>query len=118
MLPLTATMMPTARITPKLTSRFGARNVCVTGLVSIATGLTVISRVGVSSSYWLLVAGLIPLGVGMGAAMTPATAAITEGLAADGAQKRPRRVKKQHARVLLDHSGRFVPARRPDPAPG
>jgi len=40
----------------------------------------VISRVGISSSYWLLLAGLIPLGIGMGAAMTPATAAITEGL--------------------------------------
>jgi MFS family permease len=32
------------------------------------------------SSYWLLLAGLIPLGAGMGAAMTPATTAITEAL--------------------------------------
>ena len=37
---------------------------------------------GVTSPYWLLVAGLIPLGIGMGAATTPATAAITEGLPA------------------------------------
>ena len=42
----------------------------------------VISRVGTTTPYWLLLAGLIPLGVGMGAAMTPATAAITEGLPA------------------------------------
>jgi len=42
----------------------------------------VISRVGTASPYWLLVAGLFALGVGMGAAMTPATAAITEGLPA------------------------------------
>jgi MFS family permease len=75
-------MMPAARITPKLTARFGARKVYVTGLVLVATGLAIISRVGVGSSYWLLVAGLIPLGVGMGAAMTPATAAITEALPA------------------------------------
>jgi len=81
-LPLAATMMPTARITPRLAARFGARAVCVTGLVLAAAGLAVISRVGVTSPYWLLVAGLIPLGVGMGAAMTPATAAITEGLPA------------------------------------
>ena len=81
-LPLAATMMPTARITPRLAARFGARNVCVTGLVLVAAGLAVISRVGVTSPYWLLVAGLIPLGAGMGAAMTPATAAITEGLPA------------------------------------
>jgi EmrB/QacA subfamily drug resistance transporter len=82
MLPLAAAMMPTARVTPKLAARFGARNVCVSGLVLVATGLAVISRVGTGSPYWLLLAGLIPLGIGMGAAMTPATAAITEGLPA------------------------------------
>jgi EmrB/QacA subfamily drug resistance transporter len=79
-LPLAAAMMPTARVTPKLTARFGARNVCVTGLVLVAAGLVVLSRVTAGSPYWLLLAGLIPLGIGMGAAMTPATAAITEGL--------------------------------------
>jgi EmrB/QacA subfamily drug resistance transporter len=81
-LPLSVAMMPTARIAPKLTARFGGRNVCVTGLTLVAAGLVVISRVGTGSPYWLLLAGLIPLGVGMGAAMTPATAAITEGLPA------------------------------------
>src|ERR1700722_7915398 len=79
-LPLSATMMPTARGTPRLAFRFGARTVCVTGLVLVATGLVIISRVGTDSSYWLILAGLIPLGIGMGAAMTPATAAITEAL--------------------------------------
>ena len=81
-LPLSAAMMPTGRITPKLTARFGARNVCAAGLVLVAAGLVVISRVGTASPYWLLLAGLIPVGIGMGAAMTPATAAITEGLPA------------------------------------
>jgi EmrB/QacA subfamily drug resistance transporter len=81
-LPLAGSMMPTARITPKLAERFGARTVCTAGLVLVAAGLAVISRVGTTSPYWLLLAGLIPLGVGMGAAMTPATAAITEGLPA------------------------------------
>jgi EmrB/QacA subfamily drug resistance transporter len=82
-LPLSAAMMPTARITPRLTARFGARTVSVAGLVLVAAGLTVISRVGTTSPYWLLLAGLIPLGIGMGAAMTPATAAVTEGLPAE-----------------------------------
>jgi MFS family permease len=81
-LPLAAAMMPTGRVTPRLAARFGARSVCVTGLVLVAAGLAVISRVGTATPYWLLLAGLIPLGVGMGAAMTPATAAITEGLPA------------------------------------
>jgi EmrB/QacA subfamily drug resistance transporter len=81
-LPLSATMMPAAKLTPRLTTWFGARNVCVAGLVLVAAGLAVLSRVGTGSSYWLLLAGLIPLGVGMGAAMTPATTAITEALPA------------------------------------
>src|SRR5262249_3492126 len=67
-LPLSVAMMPTARITPKLAVRFGARNVCVAGLLLVAAGLTVISQVGVSSPYWLLLVGLIPVGIGMGAA--------------------------------------------------
>jgi len=81
-LPLALVMMPTGRIIPGLAARFGARAVCATGLVLIAAGLVVVSRIGTSSSYWLLLAGLIPLGIGMAAAMTPATAAITEGLPA------------------------------------
>jgi len=81
-LPLALVMMPAGRIIPSLAARFGARAVCATGLVMVAAGLVVVSRIGTSSSYWLLLAGLIPLGIGMAAAMTPATAAITEGLPA------------------------------------
>jgi EmrB/QacA subfamily drug resistance transporter len=79
-LPLSATMMPAARVTSTLVSRFGPRAVCVTGLVLVAAGLVVISRIGTDTSYLLVLAGLVPLGVGMGAAMTPATSAITEAL--------------------------------------
>ena len=79
-LPLSATMMPTARITSGLAARFGARAVCVTGLLLVAVGLVILSEVGTDSSYWVMLAGLVPLGIGMGAAMTPATAAITEAL--------------------------------------
>jgi MFS family permease len=79
-LPLSATMMPAARVTSGLASRFGARTVCVTGLLLVAAGLVIISWVGTDTSYLLMLAALVPLGVGMGAAMTPATAAITEAL--------------------------------------
>jgi MFS family permease len=79
-LPLSAAMMPAGRMIPKLVARFGTRTVCAAGLVLVAAGLAVISRVGTASPYWLLLAGLVPVGAGMGAAMTPATAAITEGL--------------------------------------
>jgi EmrB/QacA subfamily drug resistance transporter len=79
-LPLSATMMPAARLTPRLTARFGARFVCVTGLLLVAVGLAIISRIGTDSPYLWILAGLVPLGIGMGTAMTPATAAITEAL--------------------------------------
>src|SRR5580693_3356027 len=79
-LPLTAAMMPTSRVTATLVARFGARAVCVAGLLLVAAGLAIISRIGTGTPYWLMLAGLVPLGVGMGAAMTPATAAITEAL--------------------------------------
>jgi hypothetical protein len=35
-----AVMMPAARLTPKLAARFGARTVCVAGLVLAAAGPT------------------------------------------------------------------------------
>jgi EmrB/QacA subfamily drug resistance transporter len=79
-LPLSATMMPTARATAGVAGRFGSRAVCVTGLMLVAAGLLVISRVGTGSPYVLMLTGLVLLGVGMGAAMTPATSAITEAL--------------------------------------
>jgi MFS family permease len=81
-LPLAATLMPSARLAPVLVARTSARTVCATGLVLVAAGLGVISRAGASSPYLLLVAGLVLLGAGMGMAMTPATAAITEALPA------------------------------------
>jgi MFS family permease len=79
-LPLAAAMMPTSRMAPQLAARFGARRVCAAGLVLIAAGLAIVAQLDANSSYWLLAAGLVVLGVGMGAAMTPATTAITEAL--------------------------------------
>jgi len=79
-LPLAATMMPTSRLAPALAARFGPRRVCAAGLVLIAAGLAIIAQLDAGTSYWLLAAGLVVLGVGMGAAMTPATTAITEAL--------------------------------------
>jgi MFS family permease len=79
-LPLAATMIPTSRLAPRLAVRFGPRRVCSAGLILIAAGLAIVAQLESGSSYWLLAAGLVVLGVGMGAAMTPATTAITEAL--------------------------------------
>ena len=74
-------LMPSARVVaPRLAGHLGVMRVSVLGLALIAAGLLVLSRLDGGSSYWLLFTGLVPLGAGMGLAMTPATAAITDAL--------------------------------------
>jgi len=81
LIPMALAMMPAARlIAPRMSARTGPRRVCVLGLVLIIAGLLVLSRLDVTSGYWLLLSGLLPLGAGMGLAMTPATTAITDAL--------------------------------------
>jgi EmrB/QacA subfamily drug resistance transporter len=81
LVPMTLTLMPSARVlSPRLTARIGPAAGCLLGLALIVAGLLVLGHLSQSSSYWLMLAGLIPLGAGMGLAMTPATSAITEAL--------------------------------------
>jgi EmrB/QacA subfamily drug resistance transporter len=81
LVPMALAMMPSARaIAPRLSQHIGSAKVCVLGLGLITGALVVLSRLDEGSSYWLLLTGLIPLGAGMGLAMTPATTAITDAL--------------------------------------
>ena len=80
MLAISAPMLPTARLAPRLVDRFGTRPVCVTGLVLVSAGLAILAQLDAHSGGGWLFAGLFVLGAGMGAAMTPATTAITEAL--------------------------------------
>jgi EmrB/QacA subfamily drug resistance transporter len=82
MLPMAAAMMPTARLAPALVGKLGPRVPMIAGLVLIAAALVVLSQLTGASSYWLIVAGLVPLGIGMGLAMPPATSGITSALPA------------------------------------
>ena len=82
MLPMAATMMPFARLAPRIVARLGARRVCATGLALIAAAMAVLSQLTPSSGYWLLATGLVLLGAGMGLATTPATSGITSALPA------------------------------------
>ncbi len=75
-------MVPTSRLSPRLSARFGARGPWVLGLLGLAAGLAVLSRLGTTSSYPEVAAGLVPLGAGLGLAMPPATTAITDALPA------------------------------------
>jgi MFS family permease len=84
-----AALAPTALImvaraprVPRLTARFGASRVGPAGLAVMAAGLIVAATMGVGASYWHL-AALVPIGVGMALAATPATAAIVGALPDD-----------------------------------
>jgi 2-polyprenyl-6-methoxyphenol hydroxylase-like FAD-dependent oxidoreductase len=79
-LPLAVALMPASRLAAKLTVRYGPRAVGGTGLGLIDAGLAIIAQVGTHSSYGLMAAGLVVLGLGLGTATTPATTSITESL--------------------------------------
>ena len=84
LVPMALTMMPFARgVAPRLAARLGAPRVITAGLALVGAALLVLSLLDETSPYWLLLAGLLPLGAGMGLAMTPATAAITDALPQD-----------------------------------
>jgi EmrB/QacA subfamily drug resistance transporter len=84
LIPMAAGMMPAARVVaPRLVEKAGTRITCCVGLVVAAASFAWLSRLDAGSSYWWLVVGLVPLGAGMGLAMTPATAAVTDALPAE-----------------------------------
>jgi EmrB/QacA subfamily drug resistance transporter len=78
--PLAVAMMALSPRVPRLLERFGPAHVAPIGLLLMAGGFAVLSTAGQGSSYWLLLAGLVPLGVGMALATTPATTAIVSSL--------------------------------------
>jgi EmrB/QacA subfamily drug resistance transporter len=82
MLPLSAAMILTTRRVSVLAEKVGARRLCMAGLALIAAGMLMLAQMAQHTSYVLQLAGIIPLGVGMGLAMTPATTGITEALPA------------------------------------
>src|SRR4051812_2694023 len=81
MLPMVLGLMPTARmLAPRLAERIGTARTSALGLVIAAGAFGWLSTLDAGSSYWPLLVGLVPLGMGMALAMTPATAAITDAL--------------------------------------
>jgi EmrB/QacA subfamily drug resistance transporter len=81
--PVALTVVATAPRVPRLVERVGVRPVGPTGLGLMAVGLFVLSSMDAGSSYWHLLAGALPLGLGMALAATPATTAIVESLPND-----------------------------------
>lgn len=83
MLPFAAGMMGSSRGSVKVAAHLGRARTVVVGLAVLTTALFVLSRLDSDVNYWLLCCTLPFLGVGMGLSMTPSTAMLTDGMAAD-----------------------------------
>ncbi len=83
LLTLPMVLIPLARITPVIAVRLGFARVGPTGLVLMAVGFAIFSRVGVSMTYWVFAVGLVVFAAGMAMAATPATTTITSSLPPD-----------------------------------
>ncbi len=80
--PMALLMMGLSPRVPRLLGRFGPARVGSSGLLSMTVGFALLSTAGAGSTYWLLLAAVILLGVGAALATTPATAAIVSSLPA------------------------------------
>jgi len=78
--PMAVLMMGLSPRVPRLLERFGPARVAPLGLLSMAGGFAVFSTAGVDSAYWLILGGLVLLGIGAALATTPATTAIVSSL--------------------------------------
>jgi EmrB/QacA subfamily drug resistance transporter len=78
--PMAVVVMALSPRVPRLLERFGPARIAPVGLVLMAVGFAVLATADQSSTYWLLLAGLVPLGVGMALATIPATTAIVSSL--------------------------------------
>ena len=80
LLPLPFVLLPVARNAPRVAERVGFRRLGPVGLVSMAIGFALLSRLDAASPYWFFAIGLVLFAFGMGLAGTPATTAITASL--------------------------------------
>jgi EmrB/QacA subfamily drug resistance transporter len=80
LLPMSAVMITTATMAPRIVERLGTKLVVGTGLLIAATGVIALSTVPVSDGYVHLVISMAVLSFGMGLVMAPATESIMGSL--------------------------------------
>ena len=81
-LPMTAVMFSTVQFVPRLSARWGDARLLVTGVALALAGMTWLSRLGETTPFFPAIAlPLVVLGLGMGAALAPLTAAGIAGVA-------------------------------------
>lgn len=83
MFPLALVVMPLSQLVPKLLHVVPVKIVLPAGILSLMSGLLVLTTMDESSGYLRFATGLVILGVGVALTAPPATTAITEGLPRD-----------------------------------
>lgn len=82
LLPMGMAIGAVSRRVPHLSARAGRRPLALAGLGLMAIGMAVLSTLDPHSSYWLVLGGILPIGVGMALAMAPATTDIVAAVPA------------------------------------
>ncbi|MBK5332011.1 MAG: MFS transporter [Ilumatobacteraceae bacterium] len=75
-LPMSPIMVLVATRTPRLAARFGAHRVVATGMTLVAAGLLMFRGLDLDTSYFYVLASIVPLTTGIAMAMSPMTASI------------------------------------------
>ncbi len=76
LLPLALTMLVISLTTPRLTTRFGAHRTVTFGMLSLASGMLLLSRLTPHTPYWYIILCFIPFSSGMALSMSPMTGSI------------------------------------------
>ena len=84
-LPMTVLIILVAPVAGRISDRIGPRPLVAGGMVVLAGGLVVFSRMGMHESFWGLLPGMLLGGLGMAGAMAPVTAAAMSSVRPDKA---------------------------------
>jgi Na+/melibiose symporter-like transporter len=76
LLPLAMILLVISLTTPRLTARFGAHRIVSFGMLSLATGLLLLSGLTPHTPYWYIILCFVPFSSGMALSMSPMTASI------------------------------------------
>lgn len=81
LMPMAVLMMLFSSVAPRLAARIGPQRTLAAGVLFGAAGLALMAtQVSVDGGYLSVLPGMVPMGIGMGLAMAPATEAITAAL--------------------------------------
>ncbi len=80
LVPMAMVLGGLSRRVPHLMTKVSRRPLAIAGLLLMALGTGVLTRLGPDSSYWVVLAGIVPIGAGMALATSPATTDIVSAL--------------------------------------